>query len=241
MSKRFVDTDLFRKPLMRSLQAPYKVLWVYLFCECDHAGIWDVELDVASMRLGTELDRAEVLKAFGGAIVEVDGGKKWWLPEFVAFQYGTLNPANKVHQSVIAILTKLNIYAEKEGAYKGLASSLQGAKDKDKDKDKEKEKERAHELTWPKWAGDRCRAKWSEFIAYRIAEHGKRYKTATSEQRQLDLAAKYFPNGRMFFEAIDYAMARQWQFPVDPAEHKYPFSDEAKPQEPVSTLKEYRL
>lgn len=138
MAKRFIDTDLFRKPLMRSLQAPYKVLWVYLLCECDHAGIWDVELDVAAMRLGVKIDPAKCMAAFGSAIVEIDGGKKWWIPEFVAFQYGTLNPANKVHASVLSMLGKHDINPNEQGATKPLASPFQGAKDKDKDTDKDK-------------------------------------------------------------------------------------------------------
>ncbi len=135
MAKRFIDTDLFRKPLMRSLQAPYKVLWVYLLCECDHAGIWDVELDVAAMRLGVKIDPAKCLAAFGTAIVEIDGGKKWWIPEFVAFQYGTLNPANKVHASVLSMLGKHDINPNDQGATKPLASPLEGAKEKDTVKD----------------------------------------------------------------------------------------------------------
>lgn len=137
MAKRFIDTDLFRKPLVRSLQAPYKVLWVYLLCECDHAGVWNVEYDVAAMRLGVKIDPAKAVAGMQGAIVEIDGGRKWWIPEFVAFQYGTLNPANKVHASVLSILSKYGIDPENEGASKPLASPLEGAKDKDKDKEQD--------------------------------------------------------------------------------------------------------
>lgn len=166
MAKRFIDTDLFRKPLMRSLQGPYKALWIYLLCECDHAGVWDVELDVAAMRLGVKLDPAKVLDALGSAVLPIDDGRKWFLPEFVAFQYGTLNPANRVHASVLSTLSKYGIDPNSEAPYKPLTSPLQGAKDKEKDKEQDNSsgKERdggkviplpftteAFALAWARW------------------------------------------------------------------------------------------
>lgn len=99
------------------------------------------------------------------------------------------------------------------------------------------EKERASEsseLTWPAWGGPKCRAKWSEYIAYRQREHKARYKSIETEQKALDLACLYFPAGPMFVEGIEHTMAKNWKAPVDPAEHKYPFTEQAKP-EPVST------
>ncbi len=142
MAKRFIDTDLFRKPFMRGLEAPYKALWIYLLCECDHAGVWTVELDVAHLRMGMKLDTEKALEKMGGAVIPIDGGAKWFLPDFVAFQYGKLNPANRVHESVLAILSKYGIDPNELSQNKPLTSPLQGAKDKDKDKDSE-EKERA--------------------------------------------------------------------------------------------------
>lgn len=142
MAKRFIDTDLFRKPLMRSLDAPYKALWIYLLCECDHAGVWDVELDVAQMRMGMKIDPDKAIEKLRGSAIPIDGGTKWFLPEFVAFQYGTLNPANRVHASVLSVLSKYGIDPNDPSQNKDLTSPLQGAKDKDKEKDSE-EKERA--------------------------------------------------------------------------------------------------
>ena len=157
MAKRFIDTDLFRKPFMRGLDAPYKALWIYLLCECDHAGVWVVELDVAQIRLGMRLDPDKVMDRMGGAVVPIDGGTKWYLPDFVEFQYGTLNPANRVHASVLERLAKCGIDPEARPEIKPLTSPLQGAKDKDKDKDTQGRKERAREgpdfeLWWTTYA-----------------------------------------------------------------------------------------
>lgn len=107
----------------------------------------------------------------------------------------------------------------------------------EKKKKKEEGKERAKgELQWPSFAGPNVKAKWREFVLYRISEKKSRYKSVATEQRALNLAAAYFPSGRMFVEALDHAMAKTWSFPVDPTEYKYPFSADAKPQ-PVSTIK----
>lgn len=186
MAKRFIDTDLFRKPLMRGLEAPYKALWMYLLCECDHAGIWDVELDVAAMRLGMKLDPEKVVDKFGGAVIPVDGGAKWFLVGFVEFQYGTLNPANRVHASVLALLEKYGIDPSLKAENKGHSSPLNGAKDKAKDKEIS-EKERA--TTDPK----------AEFIAACKAVTDAAPERLAQDQRKAFLAYWTEPDkkGRM--------------------------------------------
>lgn len=90
-----------------------------------------------------------------------------------------------------------------------------------------RERENGRELVWPTWAGEKCKGKWAEFIAYRIREKKARYKSIETEQKALDLACRYFPNGPHFVEGLEHTMAKTWQFPVDPAEHKYPFGQSA--------------
>jgi hypothetical protein len=94
------------------------------------------------------------------------------------------------------------------------------------------------DLTWPTWAGPQTKAKWQEFITYRIREHKQRYKSTDTEQKALNLAAKYFPDGPMLVEALEHTMAKGWRFPVDPSEHKYPFTATAKADAPVRVHKD---
>jgi hypothetical protein len=133
MSKRFTDTEKWRKGFVRSLDAPYKLLWLYILDECDHAGIWHVELDVACLRVGFNLQMKDAIETLGKHIYPFDDGEKWFIHDFISFQYGELNENNRVHQSVIRQLKKY-------GLWKVYASPLQRAKDKDKEKEKEKAK-----------------------------------------------------------------------------------------------------
>jgi len=132
MAKRFIDTNLFRKGLVRGLDAPYKLLWIYIFLDCDHAGIWIKDFNIASVYLGVEINEDEAVKYFNDKIVIIDD-EKWFIPSFIEFQYNELIENNRAHNSVINILKKYKLIDKK-----GLIRGLQAPKDKDKDKDKDK-------------------------------------------------------------------------------------------------------
>jgi len=136
MPKRFTDTDKWKKPFIRSLEAPYKLLWFYILDDCDHAGIWIVDFEVASIRIGEDISEEKAREVFQDKIDIMDGGERWFIRDFIEFQYGNLKPENRLHNSVLYQLSKYNI--------KDLTRTLQGpsegpkVKDKDKDKDKDK-------------------------------------------------------------------------------------------------------
>jgi len=143
MAKRFTDTEKYKKPFIRGLKGAYKILWDYLYHDCDHAGIWIVDFEIAQIYLGQDMqvNRDDALEYFNKddkRIIVFDGGKKWFIPGFIDFQYGDLNPENRAHNSVIKILKK---YSLTKKYNKGLIAPLQGRKDKDKDKVKDKVKE----------------------------------------------------------------------------------------------------
>lgn len=140
MSKRFTDTNKYKKPFIRSLPGAYKLLWDYLYHDCDHAGIWIVDFDIAQIYIGEDMPicKKEALKYFNvdeEKIVEVDEGSRWFIPSFIEFQYGELNESNRAHNSVINILKKYNLLRKIKKINKPLVSPLEGAKDKDKDKE----------------------------------------------------------------------------------------------------------
>lgn len=141
MAKRFTDTEKWKKPFIRGMKAPYKLLWLYILDECDHAGIWQVDIEVAKIKIGEKFNKQDALSAFSGKVIPIEGGTKWFIPDFIDFQYSQLDPNNRAHNSAIKILLKLNLL-DANNKIKDLISPLQGAMDMDMVKDKELDKEK---------------------------------------------------------------------------------------------------
>jgi len=146
MAKRFIDTDIFKKQFIRGLTTPYKLLWIYILQDCNHAGIWEVDFETAQLKTGSAITKKEALKNFSGKILEISEGEKWFIPDFISFQYGQLSESNRAHIGIIQILKKYDLLKNDLSlsiTNKPLASPLQaptqGAKDMDMDKDKDKE------------------------------------------------------------------------------------------------------
>ena len=92
MAKRMTDTDKWKKRFVRELSPQHKLLWFYILDDCNHAGIWEVDLEVASIRVGFDLSHDNLPSSFGEKVISFDNGDKWFIPEFIDFQYGELNP-----------------------------------------------------------------------------------------------------------------------------------------------------
>ena len=130
MAKRFMDNSIFEKQWFRQLPIRLKIVWFYLINKCNHAGIWECDVDLLSFQIGEEYTLKEILEAFGDNIQEL-GDNKYYLTKFISFQYGLpLNPNVKVHLSVIKLLEKYNIELDK---------TYVSIKDKEKDIDKGKD------------------------------------------------------------------------------------------------------
>lgn len=150
MAKRFTDTSKYKKPFIRSLPGAYKLLWDFLYHDCDHAGIWIVDFETAQIYIGHDMkiEKNGAILLFNEdeqRIIELDAGKKWFIPGFIEFQYGHLSDKNRAHNSVISILKKfdlINSDLSLKIKNKGHTSPLNGAKDKDKDKEQDKDKEK---------------------------------------------------------------------------------------------------
>jgi len=148
MAKRFTDTNKYKKTFFRSLPAAYKLFWDYLYHDCDHAGIWHVDIEIAQIYVGKECEISlpGALSLFNSdeeRIVVIHGGVKWFIPQFISFQYGPLNPNVKAHSSALFILEKEGIDPYTLRVREGLANpypkSCLTLKDMDKDKDKDED------------------------------------------------------------------------------------------------------
>ena len=213
MAKRFTDTEKWKKPFIRGLQGPYKLLWLYICDDCDHAGIWQVDIEVAQIRIGEKISRIEAIKAFGDKIVMFDDGNKWFIPSFIEFQYPSgLNPDNRAHSSIIHLLEKYNLTKSKN---KPLVSPSKGRKDMDKDMvmvmDKDKDKVEGAKINFH-WAGFEIVELWDKWKDYKFDHFKFKYKTASSEQAAIDslvdLSGKNFEIAK---DIVKQSIANGWK------------------------------
>ena len=130
--KRFVDCDIWGKKWFRELPPKTKLFYFYMITKCDHAGMYDVDLELAAFQIGMPISSTDINKVLKHIKIVKDD--KWWIKGFVDFQYGELRDTNNAHISVIKILNKYGIL----GADEGLTSSSQADQDKEQDKDKVK-------------------------------------------------------------------------------------------------------
>ena len=133
MAKRFVDTSLWKRKWYRCLPPKMKLFYFYMITNCDHAGMYDVDLELAEFQIGMPVKQKDIDEHLKDHI-KVIKDDKWWVKAFPDFQYGELNPNVKAHASVIKILTKYNCLVT-------VPNSLHRVQDKDKDKVKDKEKD----------------------------------------------------------------------------------------------------
>lgn len=243
MAKRFTDTDKYKKPFLRGLQGAYKLLWDYICNDCNHAGIWIVDFEVARIYLGKdmEVNQEEALRVFNAdkkRVVEIEGGSRWFILSFIEFQYGALNPQNRAHSSVISYLKSYHLWDDKKNIIKPLTSPLQGAMDKDKDKDKDMDKEKGENFTfeevwnlYQKKVGDKSKLqkKWDSISGEdkaKIFEHIPLYKTATPDRKF-----------RKNFET--YLNNKSWNDEIITDESPKSTSSNAKPQSKPTEPRNY--
>lgn len=149
MAKRFTDTDKWKKEFLKSLPSAYKIFWLYLCDECSNIGIWETsEVDVACLRTGETFKLKRALELFNKGehrVHEFDGGKKWFIPGFVTFQYGDdfaiKASKNRLIDQAINHLTRLDLLKLIPVRYP-LERVARQEQDKDMDKVKDKDKKR---------------------------------------------------------------------------------------------------
>lgn len=101
MAKRNTDTEKWKKQFFKRLTQSQMLFWMYINDDCDHSGVWYVDLDVASMRIKDEIDLKAMIQAFNQdeeRVILFHNGKKLLIKPYVLFQYGeTPNPRNRLH------------------------------------------------------------------------------------------------------------------------------------------------
>jgi hypothetical protein len=154
MAKRFTDSEKWKDPFFEELTKEFKLAWIYLLDDCDHAGIWRKSIKRLNFSLDTNFTEIELLKEFKERIVVLNN-EKWFIPKFVTFQYGNefINSKQKAVLSAIKLLNENNLIKELDNGLltlsipltnpidtlmdKDMDMDMDKFKDKDKDKDKD--------------------------------------------------------------------------------------------------------
>ena len=107
MAKRFTDTQKWNEDWFLDLPLTYKIFWIYVCDNCNHAGIYKPNKRVFELLVGQKIDTNKFLELVNSdklRIVKLGNGR-WYLTSFIEFQYGpTLNPNNRVHKSILKLL-----------------------------------------------------------------------------------------------------------------------------------------
>ena len=128
--KRFTETEKWRDPWFRKLSAGAKLAFLYIIDNCDNAGVWTADKELADFSIGMEIPWVKVLEAFGERVSVLPSGD-WLIVRFVEFQFGKLSKDCKPHLQVIRLI-------EKHRVSKGYPKGFGTLEDKEEDKEKDK-------------------------------------------------------------------------------------------------------
>lgn len=140
MAKRFTDSDKWKDSWFADLSNDNKLIWIYLLDNCDHAGLWKINMKHLNFFCSTNINVEDLFFIFKGRITRIKNDSAF-INKFCVFQYKK-NFLQKKSPAVISVIEKL-LDAEileitKDGirVTKGFEYSLDTLKDKDKNKEK---------------------------------------------------------------------------------------------------------
>ena len=137
MAKRYTDTNIWIEDWFIDLPIEYKLFWYFILSNCDHAGLFRVNLRLFCSLNGVKLDSNKAIDYFNSnkERIRIISENLWLIEDFFSYQYGEIfNPNNRVHDSIEKLYNKHGI---KMTSIRGLKDLKDRVKDKDKDKDKD--------------------------------------------------------------------------------------------------------
>lgn len=108
MSKRFTDTDKWKRAWFYELDAKCKLIWLYLLDQCDHVGIWPANFRLLSEQTGVKVTRESFDEWFLGKVIPFDEDK-YFIPSFFKFQYGMAKEGFKAKASALKTIQDLGL------------------------------------------------------------------------------------------------------------------------------------
>jgi hypothetical protein len=128
MALRNIDTNFFKSPKVRGLKAPLKTLYLFIICDCNGAGIWAKDLELATLYTGNKYSESD-FDDFCKKINSVDlKNGKYFFPDFIEHQYPKgLSPNNPALKNFIQELIKYNLLDAEYQIIKTLQRPFKGS------------------------------------------------------------------------------------------------------------------
>lgn len=111
MANRFFDTNYFKSPFVRGLKGSLKSLYSFIICDCNGSGVWNLDLQAATLYTGFEQSMEDFENHFVNTTKAIHlGGNKYFFPDFIEHQYPNgLNDKNPAHRNFIIALKKFEL------------------------------------------------------------------------------------------------------------------------------------
>ena len=130
MANRFLETNYYKSPFVRSLKGSLKGLYSFIICDCTPSGIWVLDIDIASMYIGFKITFDEFEENFikTGKAIDLQNGR-YFFPDFIEHQYPKgLSDTNIALKNVIPELRKLGLIDASNKVIKDPSKTLQRGK-----------------------------------------------------------------------------------------------------------------
>lgn len=135
MAKRFTDTELWDKEWFMNLSLKHKCLIRFLFDKCDNAGVWSANWVLASQYIGEQVSASD-LEVLSERVYNFAPGK-FYVLDFIEFQYGTLSEKCIPHKKIISLLEKYGLQNYQNVGY---TKPIHTLKEEEEDKEEDREK-----------------------------------------------------------------------------------------------------
>lgn len=122
MAKKQVESTLFEEVWFMDLDLEYKMLMLYFFITCDHAGLGNLNFKMINMVLGHKYDKENVFLFLGDHIEEYKPNK-YRLKKYMKFHYSEDN-RSQVFKSAVKRLRKEGIDFLSEQDARSLANGM---------------------------------------------------------------------------------------------------------------------
>lgn len=120
MSKRFINTEIFEDSWFMDLTVEAKLLYIYLFTNCDHAGIIDINWRLIEVKTGIEQlanSYRTVTEQLGNRLIHLKDNY-FFLPKFIKFQYPGFPKSNvRQQEGALKRLIEFGLWDEKNTCF----------------------------------------------------------------------------------------------------------------------------